>query len=77
MLTIKIRVMKCKKCGKELVLPSRAYLNLETYKVGGSVMAASECCNTGYTIKMNISYSVTEYIGNETKDDWGVELCKS
>lgn len=69
--------MKCKKCGKRLVLPSRAYLNLESYNVGGSVMVASECCNTGYIIKMNVSYAVTEYTGEATEDDWGVELRKS
>ena len=69
--------MKCTKCGKDLVLPTRAYLNLETYKVGGSVMAASECCNTGYIIKMNISYKTTEYTGNAEEDDWGVRLRKS
>jgi hypothetical protein len=69
--------MKCTKCGKDLVLPSMAYLNLETYKVGGSVMAASECCNTGYIIKMNISYITTEYTGNAEEDDWGVKLRKS
>ncbi len=69
--------MKCTKCGKDLVLPNRAYLNLETYKVGGSVMTASECCNTGYIIKMNVSYKTTEYTGDAKEDDWGVELRKS
>ncbi len=59
------------------MLPSNAYRNLETYKVGGSVMVASECCNTGYIIKMNVSYTATEYTGDATEDDWGVELRKS
>ena len=59
------------------MLPRRAYLNLETYNVGGSVMAASECCNTGYIIKMNISYKVVEYTGTKKEDDWGVKLRKS
>ena len=40
-------------------------------------MAASECCNTGYIIKMNISYKTTEYTGNAEEDDWGVKLRKS
>ena len=68
--------MKCTKCGKDLVLPSRAYLNLETYNVGRSVMVASECCSTGYIIKMNISYKITEYTGDAEEDDWGVKLNK-
>ena len=69
--------MKCPKCGKELVLPQRAYLNLETYKVGGSVLVASECCNTGFIIKMEISYKTTEYTGDNDEDDWGIKLRKS
>jgi hypothetical protein len=69
--------MKCKKCKKELILPNRAYINLETYKVGGSVMTASECCNIGYVIKMEISYKITEYTGDKEEDDWGVKLNKS
>ena len=64
----------CKKCGKKLVLPARAYLNLERYKVGGSVMVASECCNSGYIVKMNVSYSTTEYEGSATEDDWGIPI---
>jgi hypothetical protein len=68
--------MKCTQCGKDLVLPSKAYLNLETYKVGGAVMVASECCNTGYIIKMEVSYKVTPYTGDATEDDWGVDLSK-
>lgn len=59
------------------MLPRKAYLNLESYKVGGSVMVASECCNTGIILKMNVSYTCTEYTGKQTEDDWGTELRKS
>jgi len=69
--------MKCKKCGKDLVLPERAYVNLETYNVGGFALAASECCNTGYVIKMDIRYKVTEYTGSRKEDDWGIKLRKA
>ena len=66
--------MECPKCKKDLVLPNKAYLNLETYNVGGIVMVASECCSTGFIIKMNMSYETTEYTGHKKEDDWGVKL---
>jgi hypothetical protein len=66
--------MKCKKCKKELVIPARAYLNLETYRVGGSCIVASECCGTGYEIQMNISYTTLLYEGAKEEDDWGVKM---
>ncbi len=75
--SLNIQIMKCKKCGKDVVFPSAAYLNLLTYNVGGSVLSASGCCNKGYVIKMNISYTTTEYLGNMKEDDWGVELRES
>jgi len=68
--------MKCKICKKDVIIPRRAYLNLDTYKVGGSVLIASECCGVGYRIKMNISYSTTLHTGKEIEDDWGTELLK-
>lgn len=63
--------MICKSCGKELILPHTAYMNLETYNVGGRVVASSECCGTGYYIKMNISYTTEPYLGERKTDDWG------
>jgi RNase P subunit RPR2 len=68
--------MECKKCKKELVIPSNAYRNLESYKVGGSVLVASSCCNAGYILQMNVSYSAAEYNGEKEEDDWGVTLFK-
>jgi len=68
--------MKCTNCGKNLKLPRKAYLNLEHYNVGGSVLAASECCNTGYIIRMEVNYKITEYTGKKTEDDWGIDLKK-
>ena len=66
----------CDKCGKKIKIPNVAYLNLETYKVGGSVLIASECCKKGYYLKMNVSYSITPYEGSLGEDDWGTELNK-
>lgn len=68
--------MKCKNCGNELILPSIVYYNLEFYNVGGANLIASSCCNTGYLVKMNISYKVTEYTGIRNEDDWGTKLNK-
>lgn len=66
--------MKCRNCGKDVELPHNAYRNLEVYKVGGSVIVASKCCDIGYVLKMKISYSISEYTGNSKEDDWGVKL---
>jgi len=68
--------MECKKCGKNVVIAENVYRNLESYKVGGSVLAASECCGAGFIVKMNVSYTTTPYEGDKTEDDWGVELIK-
>lgn len=64
---------KCKYCGKPLIIPGRAYLNLESYRVGGSVNVTSECCEGAYTIQMNVSYTITQYEGKKNTDDWGVK----
>jgi hypothetical protein len=66
--------MKCENCGKDLIIPSRAYLNLESYNVGGSIMTASDCCGAGYVVKMKVSYQVTKYTGDKTEDEWGTKL---
>ena len=68
--------MKCPKCKKELVLPNRVYANFEFYNVGGSSMVASECCNTGFVVKMKVKYKITKYTGDKQEDDWGVKLDK-
>ena len=68
--------MKCKNCRKDIIIPRKAYLNLEHYNVGGSILVASECCNTGYTVRMEIGYKITEYTGKKTEDDWGKDLSK-
>jgi hypothetical protein len=68
--------MKCKVCKKDLVIPSRAYRNLESYNVGGSCIVASECCGTGYKVQMNVSYTTTLYEGDKEADDWGEKMKK-
>ena len=69
--------MKCINCKKELVISDIPYLNLESYNVGGSCLTSSQCCNTGYILKMNITYKLTPYTGDETEDDWGNKIIKS
>ena len=68
--------MKCKNCSKELIIPSKIYLNLERYNIGGKMMIASECCGIGYEVKMEINFINTLYKGDKTSDDWGTELTK-
>lgn len=69
--------MKCPNCKKDIVIPTKAYLNLETYNVGGSVLVATNCCNFGVNIKKKISYEITPYIGNKIEDDWGNKIIKN
>lgn len=66
--------MKCFKCGENIIIPDKAYINLESYNVGGSVLVSSECCGAGYNVKMNITYNHTLYKGEEKEDNWGTEI---
>jgi len=66
--------MECPNCKKDLRINPIAYMNLETYNVGGSVLTASECCGAGFTVRMKITYVSTQYQGEKKEDDWGVEL---
>jgi len=66
--------MECPKCKKELVISDRVYRNLETYSVGGAKLIASECCNSGFIVKMKVSYQITEYTGEREEDDWGNKI---
>ena len=66
--------MKCPKCKKDLIIPRRAYLNLESYNVGGTILVASDCCESPFLIKMKISYVTTEYTRDKTEDDWGTKF---
>lgn len=66
--------MECPNCKKTVIIPRHAYLNLQNYNVGGSVLVSSECCGKGFNVKMNISYSITEYKGYKKEDNWGCEL---
>ena len=66
--------MKCPKCKKELVISGKAFINLESYNVGGIVLVASICCNRPFLVKMKVSYDVTEYTGDKKEDDWGVKF---
>ncbi len=69
--------MKCPLCGKEISIPARAYLNLESYHQGGGVvLAASECCGYGVLVEMKVSFRGSEYTGDRKEDDWGVKLNK-
>ncbi len=66
--------MKCKLCKKNVIIPQRSYLYLDTYNVGGSCVVASECCGAGYEIEMKVSYKTMPYKGNKTIDDWGDKM---
>ena len=64
--------MKCPNCNKELEIRSGAYRNLEAYHQGGGVvLVSSVCCNSGFLLKSKITFSITEYTGDKTEDDWG------
>ena len=66
--------MECPNCKKELKIPNSVYRNLETYSVGGSKLIASECCKTGFIVKMKVSYQITEYTGDLKVDEWGNDI---
>lgn len=66
--------MECPNCNKEIKIPNRAYLNLESYNVGGSILVATECCQSAVTLKMNVSYSILPYVGEQKEDGWGIEF---
>jgi hypothetical protein len=68
--------MKCPNCKKDMVIPYRAYMNLESYNVGGYALVATECCGLGVLVKMNVSYSITLYDGYKEEDDWGEKIIK-
>ena len=68
--------MLCPNCKKEIIIPNKAYLNLESYNIGGSVVVASECCNAGFIVKMNVNFKITPYTGLKNHDEWGVKLKK-
>ena len=69
---------KCPLCGKNIIIPTRAYLNLESYHHGGGVvLAASGCCGYGLLVEMVVSFKVAEYTGDKEQDDWGMELKKT
>ena len=66
--------MKCPNCKKQIIIPRRVYLNLDTYNVGGTALTISECCNTAFNVEMIISYKTTLYEGNKSEDDWGNKI---
>lgn len=66
--------MKCKNCKKNVIIPEKAYLNLESYNVGGRCVVASDCCGTGYEIKMVVAYETKPYKGAKEIDDWGKKM---
>lgn len=63
---------QCPVCESSLKVPEKAYINLESYKVGGSVVVRTECCDHLINVRMNVSYEHTEYNGIKTEDDWGM-----
>jgi hypothetical protein len=68
--------MKCNNCGGDIVIPQRVYRFLESYDVGGQKTVASECCQSAYTVRMNIKYETEVYTGKKSEDDWGVKFKK-
>lgn len=50
------------------------FLNLETYNIRGYALITTECCGTGYLVKMNITYKITLYTGEKETDDWGNKI---
>jgi hypothetical protein len=67
--------MQCPKCGKNLKIPSRAYMNLQTnYQTSGRVLVSSNCCGYGIWLNMEQVFTIEPYSGDRTEDDWGVKL---
>ena len=66
--------MKCVNCKKKLIIPDFVFLNLETYNTNGCALITTECCGTGYLVKMNTTYKITLYTGEKETDDWGNKI---
>jgi hypothetical protein len=64
--------MNCPHCKKQLNLPTNSVLNMESY--GNSILTITECCGKLVTATPIISFSVNEYHGEKTCDDWGREI---
>ena len=61
--------MECPVCGKEFKIAHYKERNMEAYR--NTVIARAECCDTLFVCKPRFSYSIEEYHGEKTEDDWG------
>ena len=64
----------CPHCRKELDIPIVAFRNVETYH--NSVISISRCCNAAFRVSGTMVFSINEYKGNETEDNWGNKIRK-
>lgn len=58
----------CSRCGKEIDLPIIAHENAATYH--NKVLVTSSCCGKAFYIIPIIKFSLCEYNGERTEDDW-------
>lgn len=61
--------MICPRCSKPLKMASIVFHNVDAYR--NPVVARTSCCQKLVVVRPISSYSVTEYDGDRTKDDWG------
>lgn len=64
--------MECPHCEKELKIPRRCYIAVETY--GKSLDATTECCGKLIHLSQQTRFVVEKADPIQTEDDWGVPI---
>jgi len=63
--------MECPHCGDPLLIPPRAYRNVETYQK--SVAVTTECCGRMIRLCGKVVFSAMKEQDSRTQDDWGIK----
>lgn len=64
--------MICPHCGEDTEISDKYFRNLEAYNVESVLTISMPCCNKGARLRMNISFSLSKYTGDEREDLFGI-----
>ncbi len=62
----------CPNCGKSLIVPIYAIVNVESYQEPKKVVTG--CCNKIVRLVPYTGYKPVKYEGDSEQDDWGNEV---
>ena len=62
--------MKCPYCGKEAIIDDKSFINVKTY-IPHSAIVITRCCDSLVNLQQISQFKISEYNGNNKKDDWG------